>query len=167
MKTGIIIYSRTNNTVTVGERLAEALRIKGHDVTLRRITAANDDPQSRGPVVLLEKPDISAYDYIIFGAPVQAFSLSPVMKAYMAQLAPLGGKKVACFVTQQFKRPWMGGNQAIGHLTRSTEGLGGAVSQTGIVHWSSTAREEQIGRLISALTENASAGAVDGSGNAR
>ena len=167
MKTGIIIFSHTNNTLSVGERLAEALHSAGHDAALLRIGAADWNPQAKGPVVLLNKPDTAPYDYVIFGAPVQAFSLSPVMKAYMAQASGLTGKRVGCFVTQHFKLPWMGGNQAVRRLTRDIGALGGTLVRTGIVNWSSSAREEQIGRLITAFTEDASASAGGGAGDAR
>lgn len=147
MNIGIIIYSQTNNTFSVGERLREALQIKGRTVSLERVTVVGNT-KAANQFVLSEKPDVSAYDYIIFGAPVQAFGLTPVMKAYMTQLSSLNGKKIACFTTQYLKKQWLGGNQANKKMTRFVTGLGGSIQHIGIVNWSGNEREEQIRKIL-------------------
>lgn len=148
MKIGIIVYSRTNNTLSVAERLKEAIQNAGHTVDIERITAENEDPQSKSEIRLTHIPDTSVYDCVIFGAPVQGFSLSPIMKTYLLQLKQLGGKRIACFVTQHFSKRWMGGRQAMGQMGRLIAKKGGVVAQTDYVNWSSKERETQISGLI-------------------
>lgn len=151
MKIGIIIHSHTGNTLSVGERLKESLAAGGHTVQLERVTAVNEDPNSREPVRLKSIPDIVQYDAVILGAPVRAFSLSPVMKAYLSQMTKLSGKKICCFVTEYFPKPWMGGNRSIKQMIRAIEQKGGKVASAGVVNWSAKAREEQINELGSGL----------------
>ncbi|UOO37252.1 flavodoxin family protein [Oscillospiraceae bacterium CM] len=149
MNIGIVVHSHTQNTLSVGERLKEALAAKGHTVALKRVIAVNEDPTSNQPVLLAEAPDVSGDDYVIFGAPVRAFSISPVMKVYLQQMSSINGKKVACFVTQYLKKPWMGGNRAVRQMTRLAASLNGSVVHTGIVNWTSPARDEQIETVLS------------------
>lgn len=151
MKIGIIIHSHTGNTLSVGERLKESLATGGHTVQLEQVTAVNEDPNSREPIRLKSIPDIVPYDAVIFGAPVRGFSLSPVMKAYLSQLTKLSGKKISCFVTEHFPKPWMGGNHSIKQMIRAIEQKGGKVAATGVVNWTSQAREEQIKELGSGM----------------
>jgi menaquinone-dependent protoporphyrinogen IX oxidase len=151
MRIGIIIHSHTGNTLSVGERLKEALIAKGYSVQLERVAAVNEDPQAKEKVRLKSIPDVSNYDAVIIGAPVRAFSLSPVMQAYLAQLPQIQGKKVSCFVTEHFPKPWMGGNHAIKQIVRFIAQKGVVVSGTGVVNWSCKARKEQIIDVLSKL----------------
>ncbi len=151
MKVGMIIYSRTGNTLSVAEKLKASLLDAGHTVCLARVTAVNEDPNAKGPVRLINAPGILGYDHVIFGAPVQAFSLSPIMKAYLAQLAKMDGIKTTCFVTQHFPKAWMGGRQAIKHMLNRIGERGGIVTETGIVNWTNKEREQQIAEVVSAL----------------
>jgi menaquinone-dependent protoporphyrinogen IX oxidase len=152
MKTGIIIHSNTNNTLSVGERLLETLRSKGADACLERVTAVNEDTKSPGEVRLASAPEVGSYDMIIIGAPVHGFSLSKVMTAYLKQLPGLQGKRVACFVTEHFPKPWMGGSKTVRQTARLITDHGGTVTQTAVVNWTSKAREEQISKLVAAFT---------------
>ena len=151
MTTGIILFSRTGNTLSVGEKLKEYLLAGKQAAALERVTAVNEDPNSREKIKLKSIPDIAQYDYVIIGAPVQAFSLSPVMKAYLDQIPLIQGKKVACFVTQHFPKPWMGGNRALRQMTGLISQKGGKVIGTGNVNWTSKARENQINDLLAKL----------------
>lgn len=153
MKIGVIIHSHTGNTLSVGERLKETLLAKGHTVQLERVTAVNEDPNAKEAVRLKDIPDVSGYDAVILGAPVRAFSLSPVMKVYLSQLPELSGKKVSCFVTEHFPKPWMGGNHSVNLMIRAIEKKGGKVMDKGIVNWSSKAREEQIKDVLLRLSQ--------------
>lgn len=153
MKIGVIIHSHTGNTLSVGERLKETLLAKGHTVQLERVTAVNEDPNAKDAVRLKDIPDVSGYDAVILGAPVRAFSLSPVMKVYLSQLPELSGKKVSCFVTEHFPKPWMGGNHSVNLMIRAIEKKGGKVMDKGIVNWSSKAREEQIKDVLLRLSQ--------------
>lgn len=151
MKVGIIIHSHTGNTLSVGERLKDTLLARGHMVQLERVKALNEDPNAKETIKLIEIPDMTQYDYVIIGAPVRAFSLSPVMRAYLSQLHDMSGKKIACFVTQHFPKPWMGGNRAIKQMSHAVAQKGGKLSDKGIINWSSGTREGQINDVLERL----------------
>ena len=152
MNIGIIIYSHSGHTLSVGEKIMESLLAKGHTVSLERISAANEDPQSKEKIRLTSIPDTTPYDTVIFGAPVQGASLSPVMKEYLALLPALQGRKAACFVTQHFKMKWMGSTRAVKQITRAAEQKGITITASGIVQWSSEAREDQIRQVADSLS---------------
>lgn len=155
MRIGIIIHSHTSNTLSVAEKLKDALAAKGHTVQLERVTAVNEDPNSKEKVRLKSIPDVSPYDAFIIGAPVRAFSLSPVMKAYLTQIPKIQGKRVACFVTEHFPKPWMGGNHSVNQIIRAIKEKGGEVIDKMVINWSSKAREEQINEVIERLSVTA------------
>lgn len=152
MKVGIIVHSYTENTLSVANKLQAKLKEKGHQVDLERVVAANENPNASGNVVLKSIPDTSSYDVIIFAAPVRAFSLSPIMKVYLNQIADLAGKKIGCFVTEHLPLPWMGGNQAIKVMSHVIQKKGGNLLVTGIVNWSNKNREIMINEVVDRLT---------------
>lgn len=144
MKIGIIIHSHTGNTLSVAKKLKEKLTASGHTVNLEQVTAVNGDPKEARNVVLKDIPDTKTYDVLIFGAPVWAFSLSPIMKLYLSQVPSLQGKKIGCFVTQQLRFKLLGGNNAINTMKKACQSKGGSVYETGIVNWSHKQREAMI-----------------------
>ncbi len=146
MKIGLIVYSETGNTLSVAQKLEQALKTAGHAVTLAKIEADRD--QKTGAIAFKSTPAVDAYDVVIFASPVQAFSLAKGMGLYLEQLSSLTGKKAACFVTQHLKKDWMGGNHAIKQITATCKAKGAQLSQSGIVHWSSETRETQIDDVI-------------------
>lgn len=148
MKIGIVVHSQTGNTLSVAQELKEKLSTEGHLVSLEKLTAINDNQKEAGKIFLESIPDISAYDALIFGAPVRGFSLSPVMAAYLKQLESLSNKKVACFLTQFFHSPSMGGNHAIEQMKELCNSKGAEVCETGIVNWSSILRRKKINDVI-------------------
>lgn len=153
MNIGIIVYSQTGNTLSVAEKLRDALKSKGHTATIDRITAEGDvSPNSGKPLTLKSKPDPSKYDALVFASPVMAFSLNPVMKAYLAQMKELKGVKAACFVTQQLPADWMGGNRAIRIISRALKEKGADVCCSAIVHWKDEIkREQQTAEAVAAM----------------
>ena len=153
MNIGIIIYSRTGNTLAVAEKVRDACLAQGHTAAIERITAEDESPSSKLPVQLKTKPDPALFDAVIFGAPVQGFSLSPIMKAYLAQMPQFASKKASCFVTQHFPKPWMGGKQAIKQMCHGCEAKGANVAETGIVNWTSKSRDSQIADVASKLSK--------------
>jgi len=152
MNIGIIIYSHSGNTLCVGEQIKDALLAEGHSVQLERIEASNEDSKSKEPIRLTAIPDITPYDAVIFGAPVEAFQLSPVMRAYLDLLPELKGRKASCFVTQHLKKKWMGSSRAVKQITRAAEQKGTPIIASGIVQWSSEARPEQIRQVVDILS---------------
>jgi len=151
MKIGIIVHSQTGHTYSVAQKLQEKLAADGHSVNVERITPV--DPKQTDPKkVQIEKlPDLSAYDALVLAAPVQAFSVSPVMKAYLPQLPLLNGKKVAVFVTKGLPFKWTGGNKAISQLKTAVESKGGNVVGTGILVWDGAGREKKIADMVENL----------------
>lgn len=156
MKIGIIVYSKTGNTLQVAERIATALTQKGDHVELQRFTAETENPQSNRPVRLSALPDPNGYDALIIGAPVQAFSLDPAMTMYLKQIGALQKVPTLCFITQYFKKAWMGGNRAMKQLLEQLKEKGVSATATGVVNWSSDQRDAQIdsivGQCVKALT---------------
>lgn len=146
MKIGIIVYSKTGNTLAVAERIREKLTGNGHLVTLEHFSAETL-PQSNTPVRLTAMPEPNGYDALILGAPVQAFSLDPAMSMYLAQTGAIQPVPTLCFVTQHFKKPWMGGNRAMKQLLTQLQKKGISAEPIGVVNWSSEQREEQIARV--------------------
>ena len=144
MKVGIIVFSRTGNTLTVAEKIRAAVAASGHEAVIERVRAEHEEPNNQFPLKLTETPSLDGYDAVILGAAVEAFSLSAVMKAYLAQLNGAGTKRAACFVTQHFSKPWLGGNRAIRQMRALCRAKGLDVRATGVVNWTNKAREAQI-----------------------
>lgn len=148
MKIGIIVYSKTGNTLQVAERITTALTQKGDHVELQRFTAETESPQSNRPVRLSALPDPNGYDALIIGAPVQAFSLDPAMTMYLKQIGALQNVPTLCFITQHFKKAWMGGNRAMKQLLEQLKEKGVSATATGVVNWTSEQREAQIDLIV-------------------
>lgn len=149
MKIGIIVYSKTGNTLSVAERLCEALRAGGCEAQIARVVAEGDDPNDKKPMRLAETPAADGYDALVFASPVQAFSLAQAMKLYLAQLPETKTGKACCFVTQHFKKPWLGGNHAVRQMRALLLEKGICVCESGVVNWSGDKRDEQAGEIVS------------------
>lgn len=143
MNIGIIVYSQTGNTLTVAERIKEALSAQGHTVSIERFQAETIR-KDNATIRLTAIPDPSEYDALIFGAPVQAFSLDPAMSTYLKQIGPIKKVLTICFITQHFKKPWMGGNRAMQQLLDQIKTAGSSALAIGVINWSNKNREDQI-----------------------
>jgi len=144
MNIGIIVHSETGNTHSVAMKLQEKLSAAGHAVSIERLKVVGKFKAGIKDLPLETVPDAGQYDALVFGAPVQAFSLSAVMTGYLERIASLQDKRVACLVTEAFPYPWMGGNRAIRQMTRICESKGATVCGAGIVNWMNARREQQI-----------------------
>jgi NAD(P)H dehydrogenase (quinone) len=149
MKIGIIVHSHTGNTYSVAQEIKDKLAAAGHNVCLERVSASNEDAAEVGQVQLTGRPCIDEYDALIFGAPVRGFSLSPAMTAYLNQLGSISDKKTACFLTEYFPFPFMGGNQAMKQMKALCGRKGAKVCETGIVNWSNIRR----GKMVTDIAE--------------
>ena len=152
MNIGIIIYSQTGNTNSVALKLKEKLSTAGHLVGIEQIEISGKLGPRATNFQFKTKPDVDKYDTLVFGAPVQAFSLSPVMKSYLTQIASLKNKKVACFVTKALPFYWTGGNQAVNKMKKICESKDGTVCGTGIVIWMAKRREKKIADVVEKLS---------------
>ncbi len=151
MNIGLIVYSETGNTLSVAQKLEQALKTAGHTVTLEKIEA-DKDPKTGMVSRLRSAPAVDVYDAVVFASPVQAFSLAKGMSAYLAQISSLSGKKAACFITKQLKANWMGGTKAIRQITAACKEKGADVTLNGIICWSSENREAQIDEVVRRLS---------------
>jgi flavodoxin len=150
---GIIVYSQTGHTLLVAEKLAEALKGKGHSAAIERVEAEGElDPTK--PAKLKSVPDAGKYDALVLAAPVMAFSLNPAMKAYLSQLKTITGKKAGFLVTKQWPSKWTGGNGAVKTMKTLAEAKGGITGASGIVGWGKdeAKRETQMQAAIDALS---------------
>jgi NAD(P)H dehydrogenase (quinone) len=152
MNIGIIIYSQTGNTRSVAVKIQEKLTAAGHTAAIDEITITGNTPAQPGKFELKTAPDPGSYDAVIFGAPVQAFSLNPVMKAYFEKLPALSGKKVALFVTKQLPLLRAGGTGAIAHMKKASEAKGGLVVGSEIVVWAEKKREKTINHCVDQIS---------------
>lgn len=153
MNIGIVVYSWSGNTLSVAEKLKERLAAAGHTVNLEQVTVVGERKQGAREFQLEARPDAASYDAVVFGSAVEAFSLSPVLSAYLKQIGSLAGKKVACLVTQQFPYPWMGGNRAIGQMRRLCKEKDATIVGSAVVNWAKSRREVTTARAIDRLTE--------------
>ncbi|UYO61582.1 NAD(P)H-dependent oxidoreductase [Acetobacterium wieringae] len=151
MKIGIIVFSKTNNTFSVADKLRSALVKKGLDAEIQRIVPENDDPGVKPPIVFTSKPDVTPYDVVIFASPVWAFSLAGVMKEYLEQLSSLEGKRVFSFVTKQLASKFTGGTKANRQIKSVVDLKGGRVEKSFIVSWKNKKRDEEIANLIAEI----------------
>lgn len=151
MYIGILVHSETGHTLSVAQRIEKKLTEKGHTCRIEQVSAVGETSKSQGqvqmPIRFDAPPDAAPYDALILGAPVWGFSLSKVMEAYVAQASGLSGKKVGCFVTQQFPSPFFGGNHSIRQLKNACLEKGAGVYASGGVNWSNSRREDQINSL--------------------
>lgn len=152
MNIGIIVYSKTGNTKSVALKLKEKLSASGHSVDMKQIETSGGTDSNLKITNLKAISKIEQYDALVFGSPVQGFSLAEVMKNYLTQIASLKNKKVALLVTQMFPFQWMGGNNTIRQMTGICESKGGEISGSAIINWSNPNREEKIKNSVDRLT---------------
>jgi len=151
MNIGIIVYSWSGNTLSVAKKLEERLIAAGHSVTLEQVTVVGERKQGAREFQLETLPDVGAHDALVFGSAVEAFSLSPVLTAYLKGIGSLEGKRVACLVTQQFPYPWMGGNRAIRQMRKLCQSGGATIVGSAVVNWAKSRREKTIAAAIDRL----------------
>ncbi|BDZ69896.1 flavodoxin family protein [Methanobacterium petrolearium] len=147
MKIGIIVYSQSENTYSVALKLQDKFLTGGEEVDVQRVVSVGDAPPGTKDVKFENAPEVTDYDAIIFGAPVHAFNLAPVMAAYLEQISSLQDKKIACFVTKGLPFNWTGGNKAISKMKEICQSKGGTVVGTDIIIWRGNI-DEKIEELI-------------------
>ena len=147
MNIGIIIYSQTNHTYSVAQKLQDRLAAEGHEVNIERVIPTGKVNPGEINVNFQNQPDTDSYDALIFGSPVHGFSLAPAMNAYLNQIPSLQDKKIACFVTKGLPFDSTGGTQAIKQMKNVCRSRGGTVIGTAIVTWSMS-RKKKINNLL-------------------
>ncbi|MBN1539170.1 MAG: flavodoxin family protein [Candidatus Thermoplasmatota archaeon] len=152
MRIGLIVHSQTGNTLSVAEKIEKRLSGKGHDVKLEKVVPKGEVKPGQKNVEFESKPDVKDYDAIIFGAPVNGFSLSVPMKAYMEGLPSLKGKKVALLTTKALIFNWTGGNGTIRKMKKISGSKGAEVLGSGIVIWREKGRERNIEEVVDLIS---------------
>jgi len=147
MKIGIIIYSKTGHTKSVADILEQQLKEKGHDVTLDFLEISENEKDVMHPEIT-SAPDAAPYDFLIFGAPVQAFRLCAAMRTYLNLLDDMSGKKFACIVTQALPFKWLGGERASRTMKRIVTSKGGEFIGHSIINWNKADREDRVDDTI-------------------
>jgi flavodoxin len=146
MNIGIIVYSQTGHTLSVAQKIHEKLAEKNHQVKIEQVTITGE--ATPGKFEIAGKPAVDDYDALVFGAPVQAFSLCTVMDAYLKQLPSLAGKKAAFLVTKQLPFAWTGGNRAIKSMRSICENKGAQTLGAGIACWKEDKREQSVNECV-------------------
>ncbi len=141
MKILMLIYSDTGNTLLVAKKIKQEMETKKNKVIIVMVPKKSINEKK------VMTFNIVDYDKIIIGSPVHAFSLSSVMKDYLNQINEFKQKEIACFVTQQFSKSWLGGNRAINQIRKLVNNKNGMIIKTGVVNWSNKDREKQIERI--------------------
>jgi flavodoxin len=144
MNVSIILWSQTGNTYSVAEKIKEKLTAAGHSVNIDRLRIVGEFKPRQKDIQFETLPDVKKYDGVIFGAPVQAFSLAQVMKKYLGQIPSLKDKKIALYVTKQLRFNWTGGNQAINKMKKTCRKKDGTICGSGIIIWGSPKRQQMI-----------------------
>lgn len=152
MKIGILIHSKTGNTLKVAERIMTKLKANGYLASIEQITATNDDEADINKIQLTSSPNINDFDIIILGGPVRGFSLSPVLQAYLSRCESLQGKNINCYVTQFFPYPWMGGNRAITQMKKLCESKDAKVMNTSIINMKNKNRDKMVDNTVEKLS---------------
>lgn len=152
MNIGIIIHSQSGHTYSAALKLQEKLSTAGHKAVIEQLKPIGDVHPGVKNLRLETIPGIDKYEGIVLAAPVWAFSISPVLKAYLEQLTSLQGKKIASFVTMGFPLAWMGGNRAINQLKKTCLSKGGTLSATAVVTHSGN-NQKVVNSMIDKLNE--------------
>ena len=151
MKVGIVVYSQTGNTLSVATKLGEKLRAAGHSVAIEQVKLAAERKQGTREFSLAPLPSLDAYELLVVGSPVEAFSLSPVMTKALKQMASMEKKGVLCLVTQGFPFPWLGGHRAVRQMTALCEAKGAVVRGGAVVNWVAKSLDRRVAEAIDRL----------------
>jgi flavodoxin len=153
MNIGVIVYSQTGNTRSVAAKLQEALSAAGHRAALEEVKLAGERKQGTKDFELAPLPSLAGYDVLVFGSPVEAFSLSPVTAKFLEAMPALANKSVACFVTQAFPYRWLGGNRAVRQMRKLCQAKGGTVLGSAVVNWMGAGLDARIARAVEQLSK--------------
>ena len=155
MNIGILVHSLTGNTLLVAQKLSDKLKTQGHKANIVRLAPIGGDSTKmtdQTKIRLEPLPALDAFDFIVFAGPVNGFSMSAVMSKCFSTVPTLRGKRVACFVTQAFSRPFLGGNRTISQYVHKCEALGAKVCATGIVNWRNKQRDKMIQDVVETIS---------------
>lgn len=152
MNIGIIVYSQTGHTLAVATGLKEALSMAGHTATLEQVEATGPVKPGTANVPLKTRPEVDAYDALVFCSPVWGGTMASPMASYLEQVASLQDKRVACLATHVFP-PGIGGNQTLVQMKDVCESKGATVCGVGSVNWFRLGRKRKIAEVVDSLSK--------------
>jgi hypothetical protein len=132
-------------------KLKEKLSVAGHAVNLERVEVVGPDELGATDVQLKTRPDVAAYDALVFGSPVRGGIMPPAMTSYLEQITSLQGKRVVCLVTHFFPPGW-GANQTINQMIEICESKGVTVCGSEDVGWPRLRQTRQIADVVDRLS---------------
>lgn len=135
MKKAIVFYSFTGNTKII------ANLFDGFDQL--EITTNDGSPHNKHNK-LVDIPDISDYDEIVFACPTHGFRMAKPMVRYINQLKSLKDKKINVFITHFFPFKALGGTQTLKHFKKVIEAKGGTINHMVSINWKSKHREKLL-----------------------
>lgn len=151
----IIVYSQTNNTLSVAQKLKDALASQNCTVQIERIRIQDEKEFDPSKIVFTYRPTINPTEVLIIATPVHGFNPAPASKAYVDSLEDLNGVPALVFVTHHFPFKWMGGSRSVRVLQNKLKAKNANVieTQTSVIDWSNKKRNEEIDALVSEWTE--------------
>jgi hypothetical protein len=112
------------------------LRENGHEVDIELMKPSGRvRPRMKHIEFRDEIPDMSHYDAVVFGGPVWAFTASPVVIAFIKEIAELKGKKALCFTTSLFPTAVSGAKGGLRKCAALLEDLGATVLEGEMLAW--------------------------------
>jgi flavodoxin len=158
MNVAIVIYSKTGATFNVARKIASLFTDANINCEIIRLES-NDNLRPRlKNVSISTKVNLDAYDTIIFGTPVWAFTAAPVVPAFLNSKPDLKGRMVLNFITMGLPFKFMGGQSAQTHLDTLASTCGATViKKGGIINQQSmhnTAKTDAFVKSIFDKTKN-------------
>lgn len=152
MKIGVIVYSYTNNTLTIAKKLESILLDKGYDVEVKSIKA-EDESTNINHYNLVNIPSVENYDSIVFATCVRGFDCALIFKQYIQTIKTLKDKKVCGFVSQYFPFDFMGGSQALKSMKKMINDKEANFIELSSIHMKSKNVDKQIDNLTNQCTQ--------------
>jgi len=127
MYIAIYYYSITGTTEEFASRIANALIKEKHHVEIVKIRTSVEVTGPGQKFKIINEPDFSKFDIVLWGGPVWAFSACPVIIECIKKSKGLSDKKVIPFVTMGLPFKSFGGNRAINQISKTTMDMGAKV----------------------------------------
>lgn len=151
----IIVYSQTNNTLSVAQKLKDALAAQNCPVQIERLRVQDEKEFDPNKIVITHRPTINPTDVVIIATPVHAFNPAPASKAYVDTLDNLKDITTLVFVTHHFPFKWLGGSRSVRILQKKLRAKNANVieTQASVIDWSNKKRNDEIDALITEFTQ--------------
>ena len=151
----IIVYSQTNNTLSVAQKLKDALAAQNCPVQIERLRVQDEKEFDPNKIVFTYRPTLNPTDVLVIATPVHAFNPAPASKAYIDALDNLQDITTLVFVTHHFPFKWLGGSRSVRVLQKKLRAKNATVieTQANVIDWSNKKRNEEIDALVSEWTE--------------